>query len=68
MCDKCDRPFLNVHVCVLWLSSLKLMFSGLLQKDLLKGEWSSVETFFKQNIVTIVTQGLPSSFRSSPVE
>ena len=46
------------------------MFSGILQKDLFKGEWSSAETFFKQNIVTLVTlvtQGLPPSFLSSPV-
>ena len=43
------------------------MFSGLLQKDLFKGEWSLAETFFKQNIVTLVTQGLQSSFLSSPV-
>ena len=56
-----------LHVCVLRLSSPKLMFPGLSQKDLLKGEWSSAETFFKQNIVTLVTQGLPSSFLSSPV-
>ena len=56
-----------LHVCVLWLSLLKFMFPGLSQKYLFKGEWSLAETFFKQNIVTLVTQGLPSSFLSSPV-
>ena len=35
--------------CVLSWSSLKLMFSGLLQKDPLKGWCSSAEKFFKQS-------------------
>ena len=34
---------------VLGWSSLKSMFSGLLQKDLFKGGWSSPQKFFKQN-------------------
>ena len=34
---------------ILWWSSLKSMFSGLLQKDLFKGGWSLSEMFFKQN-------------------
>ena len=34
---------------VLSWSSLTLMFSGLLQKDLFKGGWSSAKSFFKQN-------------------
>ena len=37
------------YLCVLWWSSLKLMCSGLLQKDLFKGGWSSADKFFKQN-------------------
>ena len=34
---------------ILWWSSLKSMFSGLLQKDLFKGGWTSPQKFFKQN-------------------
>ena len=37
------------YSCVLSWSSVKLMFSGLLQKDLFKEECSSAEHFFKQN-------------------
>ena len=37
------------YLCVLRWSSLKLMFSGLWQKDRFKGEWSSAEKFLKQN-------------------
>ena len=37
------------YVCVLRWSSLKLMFSGLLQKDVFKGGWSTAEKLFKQN-------------------
>ena len=37
------------YLRVLWWSSLKLMFSGLLQKDLFKGRGSSAEKFFEQN-------------------
>ena len=50
------------HLCVtnitglllkhfLWWSSLvvKIIFPGLLQKDLFKGGWSSADKFFKQN-------------------
>ena len=37
------------YVCVLWWSSLNLMFSGLLLKDLFKGGWSTAEKLFKQN-------------------
>jgi len=38
------------YFCVLWWSSLKSkMFSGLVQKDLLKGGWSSMKKFFKQS-------------------
>ena len=55
------------YLCVLWWSSLKLMFSGLWEKDLFKGGWSSAEKFLIQIVVTLVTQGLPSSFLSRPV-
>ena len=43
--------------CFVW-SSFKLMFSGLLQKDLVKEVevWRNV---FRDNIVTLVKQGLP---------
>ena len=34
------------YLCVLWSSSHKSMLSGLLQKDLFKGGWSSPEKFF----------------------
>ena len=37
------------YLRVLWWSSLKLMFSGLLQKVLFKGGWSSKEKFFLHN-------------------
>ena len=43
---------------------LTLMFSGLLQNDLFKGRCSLVNCFSNKNIVTIVTQRLPSSFLS----
>ena len=36
------------YLCVLRWSSLKLMFSGLWQKDRFKGGWSSAEKFLKQ--------------------
>ena len=39
---------------VLWWSSLKSMFSGLLQKDLFKGGWSSPQKFFKQNYCPVL--------------
>ena len=37
------------YLCVLWWSLLKLMFSGLWEKDLFKGGWSSAEKFLIQN-------------------
>ena len=39
------------YLCILWWSSLivKIIFPGLLQKDLFKGGWSSADKFFKQN-------------------
>ena len=37
------------YLRVLWWPSLKLMFAGLLHKDLSKGGSSSAKTFFKQN-------------------
>ena len=46
MRDKRDRPV--TYVFCGW-SSLKLMWSGLLQKDLFKGGWSTAEKLFKQN-------------------
>ena len=44
--DKRDRPV--TYVFCGW-SSLKLMWSGLLQKDFVKGGWSTAEKLFKQN-------------------
>ena len=35
------------YLCGWWWSSLKLLFSGLLRKNLFKGGWSSAEMFFK---------------------
>ena len=55
------------YLRVLWWSSLKLMFSGLLQNVLFKGGWSSRKSLPNKIIVTLVTQGLPSSFLSRPV-
>ena len=40
------QPWQAYYLCVLWWSSLKSMLSGLLQKDLFKGGWSSPENFF----------------------
>ena len=37
------------YLCVLWWSSLKLMFSDPLQIELFKGDWSSAEKFFNQH-------------------
>ena len=48
--NACMRQTWQVYYSrVLWWSSLKLMFSGLLQKDLFKGRGSSAENFFEQN-------------------
>ena len=47
MFDKRDRPI--TYLCVLWWSSLKLMFSDPLQTELFKGGWSSAEKFFNQH-------------------
>ena len=47
---------------------LTVMFSGLLQKDMLKERLSLVESFFWSIIiVTLVTQCLPSYFLSRPI-
>ena len=47
---------------------LIVMFSGLLQKDMLKERLSLVESFFWSIIiVTLVTQCLPSYFLSRPI-
>ena len=67
-----EEPYLEIkntnnHMCVCRNHHLTLMFSGLLRKDLFKGRWSLAKRFFKQNFVTHVTQGLPSSFLSRPV-
>ena len=43
-----------------------LIFSGLLQKDLFKERWSLAESNFNKIIVTLVTEGLPSSFLFRP--
>ena len=40
------------YLCVLWWSSMKLMYSGEVRR---KSSWNKI-------IVTLVTQGFPSSF------
>ena len=55
------------YLCVLWWSSRKLMFSGPLQKDLFKGEWSSAETCFKQNYCHARSSPKVCRLLSSPV-
>ena len=56
------------YLHVLSWSSLTLIFSGLLQKDLLKGKWSLLKKVISNKIiVTLVTQGFLSSFLSCPV-
>ena len=64
MCDKRDKAISYVFCRDLHLTS---MFSGLLQKDLFKGSefWRKVVS--NKIIVTLVTQGLPSSSLSRPV-
>ena len=48
--NACMRQTWQVYYLrVLWWSSLKLMFSGLLQKDPFKERGSSAEKFFEQN-------------------
>ena len=64
VCDKRDRAITGLFL--LW-SSLNIKVSGLLQKMCLKeGEvWQNI--FSNKIIVTLVTQGFPSSFLSHPV-
>ena len=58
LCDKRDRAI----TCMFWCDlHLTLMFSGLKESEL----WPKVIS--NEIIVTLVTQGLPSSFLSSPV-
>ena len=57
MCDKRDRPINRVFCVLSWLT---LMFSGLLQKDLLKGSWSLADCFFKKNYCHACHTGFPS--------
>ena len=59
-CDKCEGAYYNL--LVLLGIHLTLMFFALLHKDLFKGMESLGKGFLKQIIVTLVTQGLPSSF------
>ena len=66
MRDKRDR----VIICVFHRDlHLTLMFSGLLQKKICLKEDEVWSNFFSSNktVVTLVTQGLPSSLISSPV-
>ena len=64
MCDKRDKAISYVFCRDLHLTS---MFSVFLQKDLFKGKWILAKSFSNKIIVTLVTQGLPSSFLSLPV-
>ena len=59
MCDKRDRA-ITCQFCHDLHSPLT--FSGLLQKDLFKEKGSLAESYFNKIIVTLVTEGLPSSF------
>ena len=61
MCDKRDRA-ISWEFCR--GLPLTLMFSGLLQNDLFQGRSSLAKRFSNKTIVTIVTQGLSSSFLS----
>ena len=56
------------YLRVLSWSSLNIYVYWSLTKDLFKGKWSWTKCYFKQNFVTLVTQGLSSqSFLSHPV-
>ena len=63
------RTWQDHYLRVLLWTSLTSVFSGLLQKDLLKTFESKVwrKVISNKIIVTLVTQGLPSSFLSRPV-
>ena len=64
MCDKRDRAI----TCVFCRDLLLIpMFSGPLQKICLKESGVCRKVVSKKIIVTLVTQGLPSSFLSRPV-
>ena len=62
--DKCDRAIMSVFCCDLHLT---LMFSGLYKKICLKESEVWRKVISNKIIVTLVTQGLPSSFLSRPV-
>ena len=66
MCDKRDKAITCGFCRDLHLTP---RFSGLLQKDLFKAKESEVWPKVVSNkiFVTLVTQGLPSSFLSRPV-
>ena len=64
VCDKRDKAISYVFCRDLHLTS---MFSGLLQKDPLKESELWRKVISNKIIVTLVTQGLPSSFLSRPV-
>ena len=64
VCDKRDGA-ITCQFCHDLHSSL--IFSGLLQKDLFKERWSlAEESYFNKIIVTLLTEGLPSSFLFRP--
>ena len=56
-----------LFACFVVIFYLTSLLSSLLQKDLFKGGWSLAEIFFNQIIVTLVTQGLPSSLPRRPL-
>ena len=63
-CNKCDRAI----TCMFCSDPhLTLMFSDLLQKDLLKVKFVLWKVFSNKIIVRLVTQGLLSSSLSRPV-
>ena len=62
--DKRDRAIMCVFCCDLHLT---LMFSGLYNKICFKESEVWRKVISNKIIVTLVTQGLPSSFLSRPV-
>ena len=68
MCDKSDRAILLSDTCVLCRDlHLTLKFSGLYKKICLKESEVWRKDISNKIIVTLVTQGLLSSFLSRPV-
>ena len=54
------------YLCVLWWSLPELMLSGLLQKNLFKGRWSSAEKLFQTKLLSRLSHKV-CRLLSSPV-